>query len=74
MAPLPVHDYAAVVGAERSFIERSFTTFTTLAQVLEWGRDLEPPVVVDEIITMDEYTHDVLVKLPNARYLAFDTT
>jgi hypothetical protein len=29
---------------------------------------------VDEIVTMDEYTHDVLVPVPGRRYLAFDTT
>jgi hypothetical protein len=74
MAPLAVCDYARIAEPERAFIERSFGSFSMLSQVLEWGRDLAPPVVVDEIITMDEYTHDVLVKLPNARYLAFDTT
>jgi len=45
-----------------------------LAQVLEWGRDLDPAVVVDDIVAMDEYSHDVVVKLPNGRHLAFDTT
>jgi hypothetical protein len=31
-------------------------------------------VIVDEIVAMDEYSDDVLMKLPNGRNLAFDTT
>jgi len=71
---LPLFDYSSVPADERSSIERSFGAFTMLAQVLEWGRDLDPAVVVDDIVAMDEYSHDVVVKLPNGRHLAFDTT
>jgi hypothetical protein len=71
---LPLFDYSGVSADERSFIERTLGAFTMLAQVLEWGRDLDPAVVVVEIVAMDEYSHDVLVKLPNGRHLAFDTT
>ena len=71
---LPLFDYATIPPEERALIERTFTSFTTLAQVLDWGRDVDPAVAVDEIITQDEYTHDVLIGLPNSRYLNFDTT
>ncbi|HWP01959.1 MAG TPA: hypothetical protein VNL96_00735 [Gemmatimonadaceae bacterium] len=71
---LPIYDYAELPSDERSLIERTFGAFTMLAQVLEWGREVEPPVVVDDVITMDEYTHDALARLPNGRYIAFDTT
>ncbi|HEV3025761.1 MAG TPA: hypothetical protein VGX76_24980 [Pirellulales bacterium] len=74
MTALPFFDYSALPADEHSSIERSVGTFTMLAQVLNWGRGFKPAVVVDEIVTMDEYTHDVLVKLPYGRYLAFDTT
>jgi hypothetical protein len=46
----------------------------TLADVLAWGRAQTPPRSVTEILTQDEYTHDVLVAYDEAVYLVFDTT
>ena len=46
----------------------------TLERVLEWGGTQTPPRRVEEIITQDEFTHDVLVPLDNAQYLAYDVT
>ena len=47
---------------------------TTLERVLEWGRAQTPPRRVEEIITQDEFTHDVLVPVDNSQYLAYDVT
>lgn len=38
------------------------------------GRTHVPPLRVEEIITQDEFTHDVLVPLDNSQYLAYDVT
>ena len=46
----------------------------TLERVLEWGRTQTPARRVEEIITQDEFTHDVLVPLNNSQYLAYDVT
>jgi len=71
---LVLHDYAGLGNPGRLALERAFGDFTTLQHVLDWGQEADPRIEVDEIITMDEYTHDVLVRLPDQRYLAFDTT
>lgn len=46
----------------------------TLADVLRWGREQSPPRPVVEIITQDEYTHDVVVPFEGGHFLAFDAT
>ena len=46
----------------------------TLADVLRWGREQSPPRAVVEIITQDEYTHDVVVPFEGDHFLAFDAT
>ncbi len=46
----------------------------SLDRVLEWGRTQTPARRVEEIITQDEFTHDVLVPLDNSQYLAYDVT
>jgi hypothetical protein len=71
---LPLFDYANLPEPVRAVLERTFGAFTMLHQVLEWGRTSEPRVEVQDIVTMDEYTHDVLVPVPGGRYLVFDTT
>lgn len=71
---LSIFDYAKTSPDERSFIERTFGHLTMLSQVLDWGRREQPPVVVADIITQDEYTHDVLLPFVHGRYLNFDTT
>ena len=46
----------------------------TLGDVLSWGRAQSPPRSVTEIVTQDEYTHDVIVAVEPPCYLVFDTT
>lgn len=46
----------------------------TLADVLRWAREQEPPRAVTEIVTQDEYTHDVVLPFDGGHFLAFDAT
>ena len=46
----------------------------TLAAVLEWLRVQDPPRTVREIVTQDEYTHDVIVSWSDSLSLVFDAT
>ena len=46
----------------------------TLGDLLDWSRALAPPVPAPDVITQDEYTHDVLVPWRANLVLAFDTT
>jgi hypothetical protein len=54
-------------------LRRELGAIRTLEHVLAWTRQSAPPRRVAEIVTQDEYTHDVV--LPFAEfYLSFDTT
>ena len=53
---------------------RALRACTTLAAVLAWGRTRTPPRAPSEIVTQDEYTHDVVLPLDAQRWLVFDTT
>lgn len=46
----------------------------TLGDVTGWARTLSPPRLLDDIITQDEYTHDVLLELAPDCWLVYDTT
>ena len=46
----------------------------TLGDVLAWLRAQTPPRSVAEIVTQDEYTHDVVARWDDELWLVFDTT
>ena len=69
--------FRAVHRADAVVVQRaqaSFRAAFTLADVLATGRAMDPPLNVSEIVTQDEYTHDVVVPFGPAHYLSFDTT
>ena len=53
--------------------EQTFRGCYTLADLLTWARRQSPPVHVAEIVTQDEYTHDIVLPYSTI-YLSFDTT
>jgi len=57
-----------------SFFVRELRGRPTLADVFRWLRHRSPPRTVTEIVTQDEYTHDVVVEWAEATYLVFDAT
>ncbi len=71
---IPLRDHATMPADARAGLERTLAPLTLLAHVLDWGRALDPPLRVDDVITQDEYTHDAMMRLPNGSWLVFDTT
>ena len=55
-------------------LESELVHLFTLAEVLAWARRSTPPRQVDEIVTQDEYTHDVVLAFKGDHYLVFDAT
>lgn len=76
MRQLPLHDYAGLSAADRATLNDRVAAQRTLAEVLRWAAAQSPPLALTEIVTQDEYTHDVVLPLDPARalYLAYDTT
>ena len=69
--------FRAVDGGDAGVLQSAQDTFRaafTLADVLAAGRAMRPPLNVSEIVTQDEYTHDVVMPFGPAHYLSFDTT
>lgn len=71
---MQVIEHVSLTVPERSWLQGAVAGIHNLGDLLDWAGTLEPPVVSPEVITQDEYTHDVLVPIPDGRLLAFDTT
>jgi hypothetical protein len=63
LKPLEAEELAAIVAEHRG-----------LDDIFAWGRQQSPPVLPADVIKQDEFTHDVLVPLPNRRWLVYGTT
>jgi len=63
----------AVDAALIAQVEETFRECHTLADLLAWARRQSPRVHVTEIVTQDEYTHDIVLPYSTI-YLSFDTT
>lgn len=71
---MEVHTIAAIPALELDEIRRILEPLHTLGDLLDWSRQLEPPVPSPDVVTQDEYTHDVLIPYAGGRWLDFDTT
>lgn len=49
-------------------------TLHMLGDVVRWAARQRPPRAILDVITQDEYTHDVVVALEGPLHLVFDTT
>jgi len=72
--PVPVTNRGRISDAQLQKLAAELGPHTTLHHVLEWGFAQRPVRRVEEIVTQDEYTHDVLVPLDAPLYLAYDVS
>ena len=49
-------------------------SFHTLEQVMQWAFARKPPAELSTVVTQDEFTHDVVIRVDNEVFLVFDTT
>jgi len=74
MRPILLHDHAGLLSAERAALTTAIQGLRTIADVLGWAKNQTPLRSVADIVTQDEYTHDVVLEASGRPYLAFDTT
>jgi hypothetical protein len=71
---MDVFNLASLGAAELADIRQQLDPLRTLGDLLDWSRQLTPPVRSPTVVTQDEYAHDVLVPYGGERWLDFDTT
>ena len=74
MREIPVHDEAGLPAERIAGIRAAMQPLPTLGDVLAWSRVATRSRQPVDIVTQDEYTHDVVFDLDGATWLVFDTT
>lgn len=70
----PLTDQAGLTAASRAELEEIVSRHDTLERVLTWAKGESPPRTIEEVLTQDEYTHDVILPFRHGLYLVYDTT
>jgi hypothetical protein len=63
----------SLMSESRSILEAA-SALRSLGDVLAWAYDWRPPAEFLEVIAMDEFTNDVIVRASPEIYLVFDST
>jgi hypothetical protein len=71
---VPVDPVGPIAARDTARFRLALRELRTLAKVLEWLQTQEPPRLVGDIVTQDEYTHDVVVPWGERLVLVFDAT
>lgn len=58
---------------EADALRRVVGEHRTLSEAVAWGLARSPPSIVADVVTQDEYTHDVLVPV-GPHWVVYDTT
>ena len=73
MRTIPVRAAEPVEEQLLADVSMTFEACHTLADLMQWCGQQSPRVHVSEIVTQDEYTHDVVLPYGSV-FLSFDTT
>jgi hypothetical protein len=71
---IEVRDRAGLGPGRVEPLARRLAGLGTLERVIAWAAAQEPPRRIGDIVTQDEFTHDVLVPIDPPLWLAFDVT
>ena len=67
-------DYLPTLEKVRPELVRQIRGFVTLEHVLDWLKRENLPLQSLDMITQDEYCHDLLIPLPDSAWLVFSMT
>ena len=74
---MKIRDLANLSATDFAELEKVLAKHKTLGQVLTWAssqpKELFLPQIVAEVVTQDEFTHDVVIPYKDL-FLVYDTT
>lgn len=67
-------DRVGLDPAEYARLSAELAALHMLGDVVRWAARQQPPRAIADVITQDEYTHDVVLTYRDDLHLVFDTT
>lgn len=73
-APFPIENRAHLPADEFEGLAIILSTQTSIKHALDWLLSLTPPCPPVDMVTQDEFCHDILAPLPYGPWLVYDST
>lgn len=70
----PIENRAGLSPDEFAALVATLASQTSMKHALDWLLGHSPPLVPAEMITQDEFSHDIVVPLSGGRWLVYDST
>jgi hypothetical protein len=71
---IPVENRAGLEAADLSRIAGALARQRSIKHAVDWLAAHNPPITPTEIVTQDEFSHDILVPYAVGLWLVYDTT
>ena len=69
-----ITNHANLSAEALAALETVVPAHASLMEVVAWGRQLHPPVFLQETIALDEYTHEELLRWRDGLWLVYSTS
>jgi hypothetical protein len=73
-AEIQVENRAGIASEVFHALALELAVQRSVRHVLEWLLHHDPPLRMDDMVTQDEFSHDILVPYRGQLYLAYDST
>ncbi len=72
--PTPIENRANLTTAQFERLTRALMEHRSIKHALDWLQNQRPPLTVSDMVTQDEFSHDILVNYPGGLCLVYDVT
>jgi hypothetical protein len=72
--PAPIENRANLSTAQFERLTQAFLQHRSIKHAIDWLQSHRPPLTVSDMITQDEFSHDILVNYPGGLCLVYDVT
>lgn len=68
----PIENRANLPAAPFAQLAQALASHRSIKHALDWLTAHTPPLTLSDMVTQDEFSHDILVEYPGGLYLAYD--
>jgi hypothetical protein len=71
---VPIENRANLPAADFSRLAEAVSSQRSIKDALDWLVGHRPPLTVTDMVTQDEFSHDILVDYRDGQWLVYDST
>lgn len=74
MSTVPIENRANLPPDAFDRLAAALASQRSVKHAVDWLASHRPPIAPEDLVTQDEYSHDLIVAYPGGLYLSYDST